>query len=92
MSGKKLGFSKALFERKLNKSCFFLQNIFHGAMSVDQLYLARPTYLNPSYSSPVRGLYLCGSGAHPGGTNIHAVFAHTLDNYPIHTYTHSLIH
>ena len=44
-----------------------LQNIFHGAMSVDQLYLARPTYLNPGYSSPVKGLYLCGSGAHPGG-------------------------
>ena len=60
-------------------------------MSVDQLYLARPTYLNPSYSSPVRGLYLCGSGAHPGGTNIHAVFAHTLDNYLIHTLLYTSI-
>ena len=42
-------------------------NIFHGSMSLDQLYLARPTPLNPSYSTAgVRGLYLCGSGAHPG--------------------------
>ncbi|XP_006822710.1 pyridine nucleotide-disulfide oxidoreductase domain-containing protein 2-like [Saccoglossus kowalevskii] len=37
-------------------------NIFHGAMSLDQLYLARP-----SYRSPIAGLYLCGSGGHPGG-------------------------
>lgn len=42
------------------------QNIFHGAVSTDQLYMTRPTYLNPSYSCPVPGLYLCGSGAHPG--------------------------
>ena len=42
-------------------------------MSVDQLYLARPTHLNPSYSSPLRGLYLCGSGAHPGRTKCTAV-------------------
>lgn len=42
-------------------------NIFHGSMSLDQLYLARPTPLNPSYSTArVKGLYLCGSGAHPG--------------------------
>ncbi|XP_065828221.1 pyridine nucleotide-disulfide oxidoreductase domain-containing protein 2-like [Oscarella lobularis] len=37
-------------------------NIFHGAMSLDQLYFARP-----AYRCPVKGLYLCGSGAHPGG-------------------------
>ena len=42
-------------------------NIFHGAMSVDQLYIARPTHSSPSYStSGVTGLFLCGSGAHPG--------------------------
>ncbi|XP_062927478.1 pyridine nucleotide-disulfide oxidoreductase domain-containing protein 2 isoform X2 [Mobula hypostoma] len=42
-------------------------NIFHGAMSLDRLYLARPSALYSGYRSPVKGLYLCGSGAHPGG-------------------------
>ncbi|XP_059803157.1 pyridine nucleotide-disulfide oxidoreductase domain-containing protein 2 isoform X1 [Hypanus sabinus] len=42
-------------------------NIFHGAMTLDRLYLARPSALNSGYRSPVKGLYLCGSGAHPGG-------------------------
>nr|XP_032806836.1 LOW QUALITY PROTEIN: pyridine nucleotide-disulfide oxidoreductase domain-containing protein 2 [Petromyzon marinus] len=41
-------------------------NIFHGAMSLDQLYFTRPVASHVSYRSPVRGLYLCGSGAHPG--------------------------
>ena len=45
----------------------FLQNIFHGNMSLNQLYMTRPTYMNPSFSTPdIKGLYLCGSGAHPG--------------------------
>lgn len=43
-----------------------LQNIFHCAMSLDQLYFARPVPLHSGYRSPLRGLYLCGSGAHPG--------------------------
>ena len=38
-------------------------NIFHGSMSLDQLYLARPT---PD-PSPVANLLMCGAGAHPGG-------------------------
>ncbi|XP_053438914.1 pyridine nucleotide-disulfide oxidoreductase domain-containing protein 2 isoform X5 [Nycticebus coucang] len=42
-------------------------NIFHGAMSLDQLYFARPVPLHSGYRCPLRGLYLCGSGAHPGG-------------------------
>ncbi|XP_051680014.2 pyridine nucleotide-disulfide oxidoreductase domain-containing protein 2 isoform X2 [Oryctolagus cuniculus] len=42
-------------------------NIFHGAMSLEQLYFARPVPLHSSYRSPLQGLYLCGSGAHPGG-------------------------
>ncbi|XP_004457085.1 pyridine nucleotide-disulfide oxidoreductase domain-containing protein 2 [Dasypus novemcinctus] len=42
-------------------------NIFHCAMSLDQLYFARPMPLHSSYRSPLQGLYLCGSGAHPGG-------------------------
>ena len=36
-------------------------------MSLNQLYMTRPTYMNPSFSTPdIKGLYLCGSGAHPG--------------------------
>ncbi|XP_071949009.1 pyridine nucleotide-disulfide oxidoreductase domain-containing protein 2-like [Antedon mediterranea] len=42
-------------------------NIFHGAMSLDQLYFARPVSSRTGYRSPLSGLYLCGSGAHPGG-------------------------
>ncbi|XP_045424643.1 pyridine nucleotide-disulfide oxidoreductase domain-containing protein 2 [Lemur catta] len=42
-------------------------NIFHGAMSLDQLYFARPVPLHSGYRCPLPGLYLCGSGAHPGG-------------------------
>uniref|UniRef100_A0A8C3USC2 Pyridine nucleotide-disulfide oxidoreductase domain-containing protein 2 n=1 Tax=Catharus ustulatus TaxID=91951 RepID=A0A8C3USC2_CATUS len=41
-------------------------NIFHGGMSLDQLYFARPAPSCSGYRSPVPGLYLCGSGAHPG--------------------------
>jgi phytoene dehydrogenase-like protein len=42
-------------------------NIFHGEMAVDQLYFMRPVPGWASYRTPVRGLYLCGSGTHPGG-------------------------
>ena len=42
-------------------------NIFHGAMSLDQLFWLRPARGWARYRTPIRGLYLCGSGAHPGG-------------------------
>ncbi|XP_077469432.1 pyridine nucleotide-disulfide oxidoreductase domain-containing protein 2 [Stigmatopora argus] len=42
-------------------------NIFHGSMSLDQLYLARPLPSLAGYRTPIKGLYLCGSGSHPGG-------------------------
>ncbi|MBA3728455.1 MAG: NAD(P)/FAD-dependent oxidoreductase, partial [Actinobacteria bacterium] len=42
-------------------------NIFHGEMSPDQLFSFRPAATIASYRTPIRGLYLCGSGAHPGG-------------------------
>jgi len=42
-------------------------DIFHGAMSIDQLYSARPMRGYADYRMPVPGLYLCGAGAHPGG-------------------------
>ncbi|MGA2721036.1 MAG: NAD(P)/FAD-dependent oxidoreductase [Bryobacteraceae bacterium] len=42
-------------------------NIFHGEMSLDQMFAMRPVAGWARYRTPVRGLYLCGSGAHPGG-------------------------
>ena len=42
-------------------------DIFHGALALDQLFSARPVLGNADYRMPVKGLYLCGSGAHPGG-------------------------
>jgi phytoene dehydrogenase-like protein len=42
-------------------------NIFHGEMSLDQMFVMRPVAGWARYKTPVAGLYLCGSGAHPGG-------------------------
>jgi phytoene dehydrogenase-like protein len=42
-------------------------NIFHGEMSLDQMFVMRPVAGWARYRTPLRGLYLCGSGAHPGG-------------------------
>ena len=42
-------------------------NIFHGEMSLDQMFVMRPVAGAARYRTPVKGLYLCGSGAHPGG-------------------------
>jgi phytoene dehydrogenase-like protein len=42
-------------------------NIFHGEMSLDQMFVLRPAAGWARYRTPVKGLYLCGSGAHPGG-------------------------
>jgi phytoene dehydrogenase-like protein len=42
-------------------------NIFHGEMSLDQMFAMRPVAGYARYRMPIKGLYLCGSGAHPGG-------------------------
>ena len=42
-------------------------DIFHGAMTLDQLWAARPVFDYGDYRGPIKGLYHCGSGAHPGG-------------------------
>jgi len=42
-------------------------DIFHGHMSLDQLWSARPMLGHGDYRAPIRGLYMCGSGTHPGG-------------------------
>ena len=41
-------------------------NIFHGAMGLDQLYFGRPLPGWANSKTPIKGLFLCGSGAHPG--------------------------
>jgi phytoene dehydrogenase-like protein len=42
-------------------------DIFHGALHLDQFYSMRPLPGHAAYKMPVKGVYLCGSGAHPGG-------------------------
>ncbi len=41
-------------------------HIFHGDLALDQLFVARPLLGWSRYATPIRRLYLCGSGTHPG--------------------------
>jgi phytoene dehydrogenase-like protein len=41
-------------------------HVFHGELALDQLFSLRPLLGWASYRTPLRGLYLCGSGTHPG--------------------------
>jgi len=41
-------------------------DISHGIMSLDQLFSARPMLGYGNYRGPLRGLYMCGAGTHPG--------------------------
>jgi phytoene dehydrogenase-like protein len=68
------GFAKSVLARQINSPLDLERtfgliggDIFHGAMSLDQLFAARPMLGNADYRSPVEGLYMCGSGTHPGG-------------------------
>ncbi|HTJ62290.1 MAG TPA: NAD(P)/FAD-dependent oxidoreductase [Alphaproteobacteria bacterium] len=42
-------------------------DIFHGQLSLDQMWGARPVLGHASHRAPIKGLYMCGSGTHPGG-------------------------
>jgi phytoene dehydrogenase-like protein len=42
-------------------------DIFHGALQLDQMFSARPLLGYGNYRGPLPGLYMCGSGTHPGG-------------------------
>ncbi len=42
-------------------------DIFHGALTLDQLWSARPVLGHADYRGPIKGLYMCGAGTHPGG-------------------------
>lgn len=68
------GFAKSVLGRQINspqdlEDRFGLigGDIFHGRMSLDQLFSARPVLGYGSYRGPIKGLYMCGSGTHPGG-------------------------
>jgi phytoene dehydrogenase-like protein len=41
-------------------------HIFHGELALDQLLIARPLLGHARYATPIKGLYLCGAGTHPG--------------------------
>jgi phytoene dehydrogenase-like protein len=42
-------------------------HIFHGEQSLDQSFTFRPLIGWAQYRTPIKGLYLCGAGTHPGG-------------------------
>jgi phytoene dehydrogenase-like protein len=42
-------------------------DIFHGCLGLDQIFSARPALGHADYRAPIAGLYMCGSGTHPGG-------------------------
>ena len=42
-------------------------DIMHGKLELDQLFSARPVLGHGNYRAPIKGLYMCGSGTHPGG-------------------------
>lgn len=42
-------------------------DIMHGHLSLDQMWSARPVLGHGDYRAPIKGLYMCGSGTHPGG-------------------------
>jgi len=68
------GFRKSVIARQIHspldlerKFGLVRGDIMHGAMSLDQLWAARPILGNAAYRGPIAGLYMCGAGTHPGG-------------------------
>ncbi|NJM29026.1 MAG: NAD(P)/FAD-dependent oxidoreductase [Rhizobiales bacterium] len=68
------GFEKSVIARQIHapkdledKFGLVGGDIFHGALSLDQLYSARPMLGYADHRSPIKGLYTCGAGTHPGG-------------------------
>ncbi len=68
------GFAKSVVARQIHSPLDLERrfgliggDIFHGKMGIDQLFSARPMLGAADYRMPLPGLYLCGSGAHPGG-------------------------
>jgi len=42
-------------------------DIMHGALNLDQMFSARPVMGHGDYRAPIKNLYMCGAGTHPGG-------------------------
>ncbi|MDQ3247223.1 MAG: NAD(P)/FAD-dependent oxidoreductase [Pseudomonadota bacterium] len=68
------GFAKSVLGRQIHSPLDLERrfgliggDIFHGKMGLDQLFSARPMIGAADYRMPLEGLYLCGSGSHPGG-------------------------
>jgi phytoene dehydrogenase-like protein len=68
------GFAKSVLARQIHSPLDLERkfglvggDIFHGALSLDQIFSARPMLGYADYRTPIRGLYQCGSGTHPGG-------------------------
>ena len=68
------GFAKSVIARQINspldlERTFGLVggDIMHGALSLDQMFSARPVLGHGDHRSPVKGLYMVGAGTHPGG-------------------------
>lgn len=68
------GFKKSILGRQVlspwdleQKFGLVRGDIFHGRLSLDQMFSTRPALGYADYRTPIKGLYLCGAGAHPGG-------------------------
>ncbi len=68
------GFKKLIVGRQVlspldleNKLGLTNGDIMHGHLSLDQVFSARPMLGYGNYRTPIKGLYMCGSGTHPGG-------------------------
>ncbi|SCW35062.1 Phytoene dehydrogenase-related protein [Sphingobium faniae] len=68
------GFAKSVIARQIHSPLDLERkfglvggDIMHGHMTLDQLWAARPVLGHGAYRGPVKGLYMCGAGTHPGG-------------------------
>ncbi|MEC7931160.1 MAG: NAD(P)/FAD-dependent oxidoreductase, partial [Pseudomonadota bacterium] len=68
------GFARSVIARQIHSPLDLERNfglvdgdIMHGKLTLDQMWAARPVLGHGGYRGPVRGLYMCGAGTHPGG-------------------------
>jgi phytoene dehydrogenase-like protein len=84
------GFSKLVLGRQVlspydleQKLGLTRGDIMHGVLSLDQMFSARPMLGHGNYRGPIKGLYMCGAGTHPGGG---------VTGAPGHNAAHEIIH